>query len=250
MYHCHTSGNALKPWVMRKSHAHLIMPLCNSLSPRMLRVLSSVEATPVRNSLPKELPIMVNDLSSDMPTHMLAVYSRQSTASPNSTRRVTLFPIHNIIMALHCAHLPTLPKSTASEPDSVGQMTLPVIPLCIPSPETFSQLSAYLYTRNCSQLLVSLLPTRMLTPASILSFDHILDVDSPELQQYSEKLRATYTPHALLMHAMTINGLWRNACALGVFDDQLWEVLDLAWDAVLGALGWTEGGAEATSSPS
>jgi len=112
------------------------------------------------------------------------------------------------------------------------------------------QLSAYLYTRNCSQLLASLLPTRMLTPASILSFDHILDVDSPELQQYSEKLRATYTPHALLMHAMTINGLWRNACALGVFDDQLWEVLDLAWDAVLGALGWTEGGAEATSSPS
>jgi len=186
---------------------------------------------------------MVNDFSSDMPTHMLAVYSRQSAASPNSTRRVTLFPIHNIIMALHCAHLPTLPKSTASEPDSVGQMTLPVIPLCIPSPETFSQLSAYLYTRNCSQLLASLLPTGMLTPASL---DHVPD-GSPELQQYSEEIRATYTPHALLTHAMTINGLWRNACALGVFDDQLWGVLDLAWDAVLGALEWTDGATEATS---
>ena len=211
----------------------------------MLRVLSGVEATPVRNSLPKQLSIMVNDLSSDMPTHMLAVYSRQSSASPNPTRRVTLFPTHNIIMALHCAHLPMLPKSTASEPDSVGQMTLPVIPLCIPSPETFSQLSAYLYTKNGSQLLASLLPTRMLTPPSILSLDHALDVDSPELQQYSGELRATYTPYALLMHAMTINGLWRNVCALGVFDDQLWEVLDLAWDAVLGALGWTENAAEA-----
>jgi len=68
-----------------------------------------------------------------------------------------------------------------------------------------------------------------------------LDSDSPELQQYSNKLRATYTPYALLAHAMTINGIWRNVCALGVFDDQLWEVLDLAWEAIIGALDWKEG---------
>jgi len=145
---------------------------------------------------------------------------------------------------LHCAHLPTFPKSTASESDSVGQMTLPVIPLCIPSPETFSQLSAYLYLKDASHLLATLLPTGTLTPTSILSLDSELDSDSPELQQFSEKLRATYTAHALLMHAMTINGLWRNACALGVFDGQLWEVLDLAWDAVIGALEGKDGAAE------
>lgn len=200
----------------------------------MMQVLSSVEATPVKNSLPKELTVMVNDFSSDMPTHMLAVYSRQSSVSPNPTRRVMLFPTHNIVMALHCAHLPMLPKSTATEPDSVGQMTLPVIPLCVPSPETFSRLSSYLYTKDASHLLSMLLPTGMLT--SLLSHADMLDADAPEVQQFSNKLCATYTPHALLTHAMTINGLWRNVCALGIFDARLWEVLDLAWDIVIGAL--------------
>jgi hypothetical protein len=206
----------------------------------MLQVLAGVEATPVKNTLPTDLCVMINNQSCDMPTHMLAVYSRQCRTAPNPPRRVTLWPIHNIIMAVHCAHLPALPKSTATEPDSVGQMTLPVVPLCLPSPETFSRLSTYLYTKNASHLLTTLLPTGPLTPASILSLDKYLDCDSPELQQFSCKLRATYTPYALLTHAMTINGVWRNVCALGVFDDQLWEVLDLAWESILGALDWAE----------
>lgn len=217
-----------------------------STGPAMMKVLASVEATPVNNTLPTDLCITINDQSCDMPTHMVAVYSRHSSASPNPTRRVTLYPIHNIILALHCAHLPTLPKSTASEPDSVGQMTIPVVPLCIPSPETFSKLSAYLYTKEASWLLATLLPTGTLTPASILSLDYYIDGNSPELQQYQAKLRTTYTPHALLMYAVAINGLWRNVCALGVFDDQLWEVMDLAWEAIIGALNWKEGAPEET----
>jgi hypothetical protein len=210
----------------------------------MMQVLSSVEATPVKNSLPKELTVMVNDFSSDMPTHMLAVYSRQCSASPNPTRRVMLFPTHNIVMAVHCAHLPMLPKSTATEPDSVGQMILPVVPLCVPSPETFSQLSAYLYTKDASHLLAMLLPTATQTPTSVLPLNELLDADAQKLQQFSSKLRATYTPHALLAYAMTINGLWRNVCALGIFDAQLWEILDLAWGLVIGALAGKEGAAE------
>lgn len=208
----------------------------------MMKVLAGVETLLFKNTtaLPTELRITVTNESSDMPTHMLAVYSRQPSAHP--TRRVKLYPIHNVILALHCAHLPMLPKSTATEPDSVGQMTLPVVPLCIPSPETFSKLSAYLYTKKASWLLSALLPTGTLTPASILSLD--IDYDSPELRSYQSKLRSTYHPCTLLMHAVTINGLWRNVCALGVFDDKLWEVLDLAWEAIIGALDWTEGSSD------
>lgn len=36
--------------------------------------------------------------------------------------------------------------------------------------------------------------------------------------------------------AKRVNGLWRNACALGVHDLELWDAMDLAWDAVLGAM--------------
>lgn len=197
----------------------------------MLQVLSSVQATPVSNALPKELSIIINDLSADLPTHMLAVYSRQSSYSPNPTRRVTLYPTHNLVMAAHCANLPMLPKSTTSEPDDAGNMQLPVVPVCIPAPETFSQLSGYLYTKNSYHLLSTLLPTGISsTPYTLLGRDEA------EVQKFSEKLRATYTTHALLAHAMSINGLWRNVVALGIFDDNLWDVLDLSWEIVISAL--------------
>lgn len=217
--------------------------------PAMMQVLASIQATPVKNTIPTHLCVMINDESCDMPTHMLAIYLRptRTSSAPPGPKRVTLYPIHRIIMALHCAHLPVLPQSDASEPDSVGQMVLPVVPLGLPSPETFSRLSNYLYTKDASYLLATLLPTGTLTPSYILSLETYLDSDSPELQQYSSKLRATYTPCALLSYAMTVNGLWRNVCALGVFDDELWEVLDLAWEALICAIGWEEGSPQAKS---
>ena len=47
----------------------------------VLQVLSGVKAETVSNVLPKELSVVVNDLSADMPTHMLVVYSRQVPAA-------------------------------------------------------------------------------------------------------------------------------------------------------------------------
>jgi hypothetical protein len=39
---------------------------------------------------------------------------------------------------------------------------------------------------------------------------------------------------------MIVNGLWRNVSTLGIFDDQLWDVMDMAWELLLGALGGRE----------
>ena len=72
----------------------------------MLQVLSGVKASTVFNVLPKELSVVVSDLSADMPTHMLMVYSCQVPAA--TKREVMLFPTHNIILASHCANLPIL----------------------------------------------------------------------------------------------------------------------------------------------
>lgn len=73
-----------------------------------------------------------------------------------------------------------------------------------------------------------------------------VDPESSEFIHFSNKLRATYTAPALLTHAMAINGLWRNVVALGIFDERLWEALDIAWAAVLGAL---EGNNQPTPCP-
>ena len=135
-------------------------------------------------------------------------------------------------MAVHCANLPMLPQSTTSKLDHAGNMLLPVVPLYIPAPETLSQLLGFLYTKNVYHLLSTLLPTGIgHTPYLLLA------QDNTEVQQFLAKLWATYAPHALLMHTMGINGLWRNTVALGIFDDQLWDILDLFWKVIIGALG-------------
>ena len=40
----------------------------------------------------------------------------------------------------------------------------------------------------------------------------------------------------LMSHIKVVNGLWQNVCALGVFDAELWGVMDLAWEVVLAAM--------------
>lgn len=40
----------------------------------------------------------------------------------------------------------------------------------------------------------------------------------------------------LMSNAKAINGLWRNVCALGIQDPELWGVMDLAWEIVLTGL--------------
>jgi hypothetical protein len=207
----------------------------------MMQVLTGIHASPLKTSLPTELSILVNDLSCDMPSHMLAVHSRPQNAPLSHTpRQVTLYPIHHVILAAHCTSLPPLPLNpTPATPESVGShITLPVVPLCIPHPETFPHFSAYLYTRRTSALIASLLPAGIPPPPSLtISAPDFLET----LREFSTKLAKTYTVHALLGHAVKINGLWRNVCALGVFDDGIWDALDVAWDAVLFALAIATG---------
>ena len=207
---------------------------------RMLSVLSSVQARPPCNILPKELDILVNDASSQMPTHTFAVYSRR--ADMGSCRRVTLFPVHNIIFSAQCANLPKLtsPKPAASLdvtesqtttiPDVIESRTttISVVPLSIPSPQKFPQLSAYLYTHSANDLLVSLLPPCTLTAHTPPSVE---ETDLLTLQQHARRMAETYT--ALLAQAMTINGFRRNACALGIFNLGLWDCMDVAWEVVI-----------------
>lgn len=40
----------------------------------------------------------------------------------------------------------------------------------------------------------------------------------------------------LMAYSDQISAFWRLICALGVFDNDTWEVVDLTWDAVLGAM--------------
>lgn len=208
----------------------------------MYKVLTSVKPQPVKHALPKELAIFVDDVSSELPSHMLAVHSQPSKTEcgvpPARRSKVTLFPSHNIVLAAHCANLPALPVADPSAHHIPGKpVTVPVVPLCIPEPELYTPLSVYLYTKRLDLLLQALLPTLPTTPLNVYSSPEETTEEAQRQREaviaFARRLAATYTPHALLHYAMRVNGFWRNVCALGIFESKLWAAMDFAWESLL-----------------
>ncbi|KAJ7248133.1 hypothetical protein B0H12DRAFT_1235051 [Mycena haematopus] len=170
----------------------------------MRAALQAVQISVCKSSLPKELEILMNDVvAAACPTHMLAVFN-DGPLSFGQKRHVSLFPIHDLVLRVHCTNLPALPQSQPST--SFSHATIPVVPVRLPSPETFPLLHAYLYTRQPATLLASLA--------------HSCDSDMVQLA----------------MHASKIHGLWRNACTLGVVDPQLYDVIEASWYSTLAAM--------------
>lgn len=181
----------------------------------MLASLSNIKASPPKSSLPKELEIILSDIASSStsypPTHMLAVHAASTpsaaSGSQQKPRQVTLFPTHSLVLAAHCANLPILPAGSAPIAASATTASVPVVPLCLPAPEAFPLLQSYLYTKSPSTL-------RGLFAAPSASEDALV----------------------ISRRAMMIHAMWRNACALGVVDTQLYDIIDSAWEGVVSAL--------------
>jgi hypothetical protein len=58
----------------------------------------------------------------------------------------------------------------------------------------------------------------------------------PPARDFAQSLAESYSLLALVAHSRTVNGLRLNACALGVFHEGLWAVIDLAWSILVDAL--------------
>ncbi|KAI0942815.1 hypothetical protein AcV7_002122 [Taiwanofungus camphoratus] len=202
--------------------------------------------------------------SSAFPTHILAVSSsRGSPSAPNTptaasfiaqsspTATVPLYATHALVLAAHCTLLPPLPRSRPS--NRTATVSLPIVPLSVPSAETFPLLHAYLHTKRPDTLLASLLPSLASAipqaPAAGSSAPNgksvfISQFTSEGLLRLAQMLAGNAVAHAgpqgalggLMGHAKVVNGLWRNVCALGVFEAELWGVMDVAWEIVLAAL--------------
>ncbi|KAJ7905119.1 hypothetical protein B0H13DRAFT_1716785 [Mycena leptocephala] len=173
-------------------------------TPKMRAALQAVETSVSKSSLPTELEILMNDIvAAACPTHVFAVYS-DAPLGFGQKRHVSLFPVHDLVMGAHCVNLPALPTSRPSTTSS--RTTIPVVPLCVPSPQTFPLLHAYLYTQQPATLLASL-----------------------ERPCESDLLQ-------LATHANKIHGLWRNACSLGVVDAPLYDAIEASWESTIAAM--------------
>ncbi|KAF9269464.1 hypothetical protein L218DRAFT_269769 [Marasmius fiardii PR-910] len=237
---------------------------------RLLATVVSVSADVPKSKLPTEIQVLVHDDSSDdLPTHMLAVYGTRRSPTTNKVD-VKLYPVHAPVMAAHCAKLPSFSPSPITSSDNgvppaikngtPRQVTLPVRNLCLPHPSSFPHISQYLYTRRAEILYNAFLPyppskcaqafneagtatPSTSTPASSSSpssfYTH--PQSSSHQTELASDLATTYTPHRLLESVAVVHGTWMNACALGIFDDTLWTVIDGCWEVLLRALAMGAG---------
>jgi len=205
----------------------------------MMSAVANVHAEPPKTHLPREINVPLNEqVSAACPTHMLAVYSHSPApnAAPNPTsnapaqqrREVTTYPVHSLVLSAHCSNLPALPpRSTARVPENT--INLPVVLLGLPSAETFPVLQSYLYTKRVDNLLSAFMP---LAPEPVRTGTPLTQI----IANHSEVLGEMFDAETLLRHAMLINGVWRNACVLGIRDDTLWGSIELAWGSLIGGL--------------
>ncbi|KAF8134174.1 hypothetical protein K438DRAFT_1539197, partial [Mycena galopus ATCC 62051] len=174
------------------------------------------------------------------PTHALAIAPSSSSGEHDAPHAI--FPVHAVVLAVHCAKIPCLPPSSRA-PSISAAVTLPVFRLALPSPQAFSILHAFMYTRRLDTALGTLLP---MPPAFLESL-------SASTLQTSESVVAaalanpavchTLAAHLyslsgsnLIVHAVHVKELWQDMVALGMYDVALWSALDLAWEVVLGAM--------------
>lgn len=177
---------------------------------------------------------------------MLAIYGPpppSTSSTPVSKRQITLYPVHAHFLAMHCSRLPPFSpfEDTLAKPKTLFK--IPVRILCLPSPSTYARLSTYIYTRNPDVLLSSLMPlpppVGILTPASIDGTPAVplsSDAHRKLVITYIYQIASKFTTQTILQYSTVVRGLWQNTCVLGIFDDGLWEVMDVAWQILLAAI--------------
>lgn len=193
-----------------------------------MKVCSGIRAPPFSsaNGLPKELVVLAEDLSAQMPTHLLAVYGKSENGAKAS---MSLFPAHDVVLSAYCANMPSLPYSSPPPPSQKGgPVQLPVVPISLPHPQSYAPIQQYLYTKDRVSFIMSMLPA--IPPQGVLGGS------SSATLQYAGELAGTFTMQKILALLRNVHGMYRNMCALEVQEDIMWQLINVAWEVLLTAL--------------
>ena len=82
----------------------------------MWKVLTGLSVECPKKHVPDVIEVTVNDLSGEMPTHALAVWSSLAKSSNQTPTQVTMYPVHGSILAANAAKLPVLPATAPVGP--------------------------------------------------------------------------------------------------------------------------------------
>jgi hypothetical protein len=186
-----------------------------------------------RSQLTSPMTVRVSGPHPSYPTHALAISSTSSKGASNET--LLIFPVHSLVLASHCASLPTLPPSSQSG----NTLNLPVLPLALPSPAAFSVLHQFMYHHRLDVVLKALVP---LPPTFLHNLSHHTVQSTLASASLLHQLSSYVCSSAnssltnLMTHTAHVKELWQDMVALGLHDPELWDTIDLAWEVLLGAL--------------
>jgi len=213
--------------------------LCQNPGP-LLRGISAFALPPTlpRSQIPSVLEVSLSIPSDEVqyPSHILAISSAKSSRSDPDY--VYVFAVHALVLTANCARLPALPPSNPS-PSESGHLTLPILPVTLPSPAAFHVILRYLYTHRFDGVMTALgFPASSFQPN--LTHQHVLaTLQSRDTVHSLAVLLCRHTSGNLVkLTALTahVRDLWQDMVSLGIFDNELWDTLDLAWEVLLGAL--------------
>lgn len=167
------------------------------------------------------------------PTHLLDIRSSRS-------REHAVVPVHGLLFASCCRSLPFISSAPEQQPTLLSHANLPrtprpasehasrllpVVPLSLPSVAAFSLVQRWIYHHDAAALLATLLgepfwpaDAGSSTPGEMV--ERLAKVDEVELQR----------------RVSTVHDLWQDVVALEIADEELWQVMRQAWQALMHAL--------------
>lgn len=173
------------------------------------------------------LTVPSNDVSLQ-PSHCLGVFSQEMPLN-GEKRKITLFPIHAMVLAANCCRAPKLPLPIAG-PRSSGCSNETIVPLVafgVPSADTFILILRFLYLKEYQ--------STFFPPCFIQSGVAPTTPDENATHLLAKQLECA-TDELLRDCLKRVHGLWLNGCALGIVDTLFWRWLNLAWDVYRDAL--------------
>lgn len=136
-----------------------------------------------------------------------------------------IVPIHWIVYVLQCAFIPTDPALCI-----IAKGHTPVIPITVPFPRHWAVIHRWLYTRDTSKLLSSLVPLGIIMKRMSEN-----EKRHPRLGHCLEALSA-FSLSFLTVFLVKIRATWYNGKTVGVYSMDFWRTLAQAWDLVMGAV--------------
>ncbi|KAI0922810.1 hypothetical protein AcW1_002627 [Taiwanofungus camphoratus] len=231
---------------------------------RMLGVFKTVYCEPPKTAMPKQVGVLMSDGGlASCPTHVVAVSQYASPPSSPSARisqvashrrETTLYPVHAVVLAAHCARLPPFPESNprvkllkegSPTISAASACRLPCVTICLPDHDTYGMLQQYLYTLNTGHLIFAMLAlvernmqlgpeVRLVECAKVLN--EWAATREEVVIAFSRELVARANLLTVCQFARVVEGVYRNAIALGVSEEGLWTMIDFAWDVSIASM--------------